>query len=114
MEKIQPIHVGGSNMEKSSLIQKFPWLEDMDFTGDNLQIGKDRKGEIKAFDFGHVLGSWDAPQDIKELGEIFEAKFEPHQTYLSYAEFDKLGFVEAVGYRIGNLLEDKKAELAFT
>ncbi len=51
MEKVIPV----TRDETSHIHFKRPdWLSDMLDTGDGYQVGRDRFGELKAFDFGHM------------------------------------------------------------
>lgn len=111
MEKLVPV-LNGDKLE-------FPWKDHLEFSGDGCQIGTDKHGNLKVFDFGHM--PYMSRNNLDELGTSVQAlhckysnKFTTLSKRIKEDELYSLGFSQAIGDFLATVIEEKKELFAFT
>ena len=108
MEKVIPV---SREETESARFEKAEWLTHMVNSGDGYQVGRDRKGEVKAFDFGHLYVKFRGP--VQEKAAKAQIAYGEEGYSIDYRYFNDLGFKDSYGTNHEGFIEDQMHLLKF-
>jgi hypothetical protein len=113
MEKLVPVE----DAEKFDL-SIFPWRDHSSYSGDGCQVGRDRNGELKSFDYGHMprmsrTNLEHVNEQLKLKCYKYTSKFTSN-SYVNEGELWNLGFTKSISDLVGGILKEKGELFAFT